>query len=574
MVAPIVFISVPLRTKFENVKQLYVISISVRHFESVSGLLLCQRDRPYLSCVLHFNSLYSYLNPYIEKASNIRLSLPQGANNGDSDSSSDDDGTETVLPLNESTIAAASAQQRLIEQLELEKKARDVAVPTSDELVKLRLRELEEPIIYFAESKADRRQRLRMVLAQRGITQGMPLGVSAAQMEAAESAAAAGEAHVVERPFSTEGSLELKVARLWILRDSLERAQKRLAAARSAAPQPAADTDAMDVDGAQDIVDPLAYVKKFTGIASEVGDDRPLASVRFNPRGDLMATAAWSGICKVWSVEKYSCQMTLRGHTDRIQHAAWHPESGISQSTSAVNLVTGGADRGIRLWNMEKETAIAVWEQAHEDRINKIAFHPSGNYLATTSFDTKWNFWDIEKGKCLLSQEGHSRPTYGIAFQCDGALVCTAGLDAYARVWDIRIGKTVSILRGHVKQVLSVDWHPNGYVLATGSDDHSIRIWDLRKKATLNTLVGHTGLVSDVSFQHGTGEFLVSGGYDGKICIWSGKDLSLTKMLTGHEGKVTGVHIQPGAGPGQPPKHLASTGFDRTWKLWAHEQLF
>lgn len=472
---------------------------------------------------------------------------------------------------------SVAQQQRLVAQLELEQRAANLAVPTSDELVKLRLRELEEPIIYFAETKAARRQRLKMILAQRGITQGMPLGVTAAQAEAAERAADAGEAHVVDRPYSSEGTIDLRVARLWILRDSLERAQRRLSVANAQIPAPiedegAAPADAMDIDG-PDATDPLGYIKKFTGISSEMGDDRPLSSIRFNPRGDLLAVASWSGLCKVWSTTQSQCQLTLRGHTERIQHAVWHPFSGVSQSTSALNLVTGGADRAIRLWNLETETAVTAWTNAHEDRINKIAFHPSGNYLATTSFDTKWNLWDIEKGKLLISQEGHSRPTYGVAFHCDGALVCTTGLDAFARVWDTRIGKTISILRGHAKQVLAVDWHPNGFLIATGSDDHTVRVWDLRKKATLNTLVAHTGMVSDVSFQAPSGDFLVSSGYDSKICVWSGADLTLTKMLSGHEGKVTGVHIQPQSAPGMPPRYLASCGFDRTWKLWAHEEL-
>jgi U4/U6 small nuclear ribonucleoprotein PRP4 len=479
---------------------------------------------------------------------------------------------EVVLPLNETTTQSVSAQQRLVEQLALEQRATNIGVPTSDELIKLRLKELEEPIIYFGETKAERRQRLKLTLAQRGLTQGMPMGVSAAQAEAAER----GDDFDIERPYSSEGSLDLRVARLWILRDSLERAQRRLTAAKAAkanATQPA-ESDGMDVDVPEAAQDPLAYVKKFTGIASELGDDRPLSSIRFNPNGDLLAVASWSGLCKVWSAENYSCKMTLRGHSERIQHAVWHPASGSTQSAGALNLVTGGADRSIRFWNLEKETAITALTDAHEDRINKIAFHPSGNYIATSSFDTKWNLWDVEKGKLLLSQEGHSRPTYGIAFQCDGALVCTTGLDAFARIWDIRIGKTVSILRGHAKQVLAVDWHPNGFVLATGSDDHTVRVWDMRKKATLNTLVAHTGLVSDVAFQPGTGDFLVSSGYDSKICIWSGSDLTLTKMLPAHDGKVTGVHIQPLAAPGQPPKYLASCGFDRTWKLWGHEELF
>lgn len=61
----------------------------------------------------------------------------------------------------------------------------------------------------------------------------------------------------------------------------------------------------------------------------------------------------------------------------------------------------------------------------HQDRICRVAFHPSGDYVASASFDTTWRLWDVATSKELLLQEGHSKEVYSVEFQDDGALVAS-----------------------------------------------------------------------------------------------------------------------------------------------------
>lgn len=91
-----------------------------------------------------------------------------------------------------------------------------------------------------------------------------------------------------------------------------------------------------------------------------------------------------------------------------------------------------------------------------------MAFHPSGSYVASASFDETWRLWDAETGAELLLQEGHSKGVYAVEFQGDGALLCSGGMDAIGRVWDLRSGKTAMVLDGHVKDLLAIDFAPNG----------------------------------------------------------------------------------------------------------------
>ena len=77
------------------------------------------------------------------------------------------------------------------------------------------------------------------------------------------------------------------------------------------------------------------------------------------------------------------------------------------------------------------ESPLAVLE-GHEERVCRVAFHPSGRYIASASFDTSWRLWDAEKGKELLLQEGHSKEVYTVEFQGDGSLIAS-GCAGYLR---------------------------------------------------------------------------------------------------------------------------------------------
>ena len=57
-----------------------------------------------------------------------------------------------------------------------------------------------------------------------------------------------------------------------------------------------------------------------------------------------------------------------------------------------------------------------------------MAFHPSGNYVSSASFDTTWRLWDVTTSQELLLQEGHSKEVYSVDFQDDGALVASGSV--------------------------------------------------------------------------------------------------------------------------------------------------
>ncbi|KAF9038429.1 U4/U6 snRNP-specific spliceosomal protein [Panaeolus papilionaceus] len=493
---------------------------------------------------------------------------------------------------------AASERARLenkviLDELERKKKARTLAVPTDDNRVKARLREIGEPITLFGERAADRRDRLIYVLSQINAARGDdPMHVDE------ESSS---ESEEEEEEFYSPGSLELLEARRRIAEFSVPRAQERITQQRK--------DSQMDLGRVVDIRKKVFNeIKKFANLGSQIGDERPISQVRFSPDNKILATGSWSGTVKLWNMPNCTPIRALRGHSDRVGGVAWHPKATLTQSAESINLVSGGGEGTLALWSLASDTPLSILK-GHKDRVCRVAFHPSGDYVASASFDTTWRLWDVNTSTELLLQEGHSKEVYSVDFQNDGALVASGGLDAIGRVWDLRSGRTAMVLDGHVQAIFSIAFSPTGYQVATGAGDDTIRIWDMRAIKSLYTIPAHVSNVSDVRFfyandlhfqytppdvtmsddskadeekaekrdpekdrasaeeewRYRSGLFFASAGYDGFVKLWSADDWQLLKRLTTDAGKVMSVDISSDG------NMLASGTYNRNFQLFAPE---
>ena len=362
---------------------------------------------------------------------------------------------------------------------------------------------------------------------------------------------------------------------------------------------------------------------------SQYGDVRPLSAVCTSsvqsvvgsdvPSGSfpkIIATGGWSGGIKIWNggddhngnnirSDNYlqeAAPLDMLGaknivHEDRIMGIAMKPYITSMTSTEPLTLVASASidltaklcavklneDANIsdamdveNLNTKDNQLHYNIEECAHlkghAARLCNVAFHPTGRYVATTSFDHTWRLWDVEtssmeEGKELLLQDGHAREVYGVGFHPDGSLVATTDFGGVVQCWDLRTGKSACHFLGHAKRVICSEFSPNGFQLATAGDDGTIKIWDLRRRRPSASIPAHTNLITQLKFAHSSssqnGEFLASSSFDGTGKIWSTRDWKLLTSLQGHEGKVMGIDVLDG-----PDCGIVTCGYDKTLKLW------
>lgn len=148
----------------------------------------------------------------------------------------------------------------------------------------------------------------------------------------------------------------------------------------------------------------------------QVGDERPLTQGKFSPDGQVFATTGWTGLVKLWSVPDGKHLKTLKGPETRCHGLAFAPIDENAMSTDDYTIATAMANGKIQIWNTERPNEPAATFTGHEDRVNRVVWHPMGKFVASTSHDTTWRLWDVERETELLCQEGHSSGTCSFSF--------------------------------------------------------------------------------------------------------------------------------------------------------------
>lgn len=482
-----------------------------------------------------------------------------------------------VIPSTARAGIAPEKASAILSQMDRKKKAAAIVVPTDDGRVRMRLREMGEPITLFGEGPGDRRDRLREILYQKqeALSGGDGGGGDDMEMKDAGSPLSDdehGDEEEDDEEFYTPGEPELLDARKKMAAYSLLRARDRINTQKTEATIPLQ----------KHIKHRRAIKEHLSGyqvLGSQIAGDRPVALARISPDSKLVAAGSWSGTIRLLEIPSLENKGLLRGHTDRVGGMSWHPQATVSLPPESANLASGGAEGQIHLWSLDQPTPISTLT-GHSARVCRVEHHPNGQYLASASFDTTWRLWDLESQRELLLQEGHSREVYTVAFQGDGALIASGGLDSIGRVWDLRTGRTIMVLDGHVREITGLAWHPDGYRVLTSSGDASVKVWDVRMVRCTATIGAHKKLVSDVRFFRGSGAgsglpgdmgaegtYFVTGGFDGEVKIHSSDDWAFVKGLSAHSGNVTSVDVS------MDGRFIVSSGQDRTCKLWAREDV-
>ena len=274
------------------------------------------------------------------------------------------------------------------------------------------------------------------------------------------------------------------------------------------------------------------------------GHSREVTSVSFHPTEPILVTGSYDHTAKLWRFSPndgvdLSPVSTLEGHIFGIMSVAFDPTGRL--------LATGSRDGFTKVWRVSTNgaaaTAVSTLDADDGSRdlysdVFSVAFHPSGRFLATGSWDKTAKLWRVSPDNdtiwtCVSTLAGHSDWVKSVAFDPTGRFVATGSFDKTARVWrmspDGAAATCVATLAGHSSIVYSVAFHPSGQFLVTGSGDNTVKLWrfplDRLKPDRLNpecieTLTGHTAPVTSVAF-HPSGNLLATGSRDTTAKLWN-----------------------------------------------------
>lgn len=300
-------------------------------------------------------------------------------------------------------------------------------------------------------------------------------------------------------------------------------------------------------------------------------------------------------------VHGWSRQTAVTGHTDEVRV--------VSFLADGRTMISGGADRTIRLWDVPEGKPRTIWQRvpefdaapsttviavcaaaglmaragaeqgtaeiwdiatvarlrtirAHARNIDAVALSRAGSLLITVSAD-EVKTWDVATGRALARLAApHLYRISAASAAPDGKAIAVAFTDRTLGLFEPITGKTLMQFDGVPGQVKALDFSPDGTLLASGQEapaEASVRIWDVTQPAAVQRVTGPPNQAAAIAFSP-DGRRLASA--ERVVTVWDVEARKPTHAFTGHTAVVRSLAFSPDGAL------LASAGEDRVIALW------
>jgi hypothetical protein len=249
-------------------------------------------------------------------------------------------------------------------------------------------------------------------------------------------------------------------------------------------------------------------------------DDGPAAAISVS--GNRLLTGHANGNIVLWDWERAEKLSTFKRNDAEIWAVAF--------LGSGDRFASASHDWKIAVWDASNATGPFGVLEAHDSAVQSLAFGQSGSkpLLVSGSADKTLKIWNLETLERIRTYRGHRDYVSAVAFSEDVRDIASASLDGNIRIWSGRSNRLTRSLSGHNGRANALAFAPSRGVLASGGGDGKVRVWDYKKSRTPRTLPSHPGEVTALAFSQ-DGARIASGGDDGVVRIW---DNPLQKPVT------------------------------------------
>ena len=240
-----------------------------------------------------------------------------------------------------------------------------------------------------------------------------------------------------------------------------------------------------------------------------------VTSIAIAPDGATLAIAENKRIA-LWDVVNRKLLRTLNAHTDIVHDVEFSP--------TGEDLASASFDRTARLWRVADGHLIATID--HGDHVRAVSFSPSGDRLITGGWDRSLRAFDVKLGVSPVFR-GHSQPVKAVTFNDDGTELISVARDGSIRRWDIDAGREISKKQLEGEQVMTLS--RDGLRLVT-SDRHGVAyLWDLERGTKRTLAGGQSQTIATAAFSP-NGAILASLGHKGELLAWSVSDHTMSRL--------------------------------------------
>ena len=273
-------------------------------------------------------------------------------------------------------------------------------------------------------------------------------------------------------------------------------------------------------------------------------------------RGDAVFTGGRDGTIREWAAPSASENASKNAAAFpsapnaavTSAHAGWvNAVTPLAGDENANVLVSGGADRAVKLWRRSKSdadgsgavglTLVSTLER-HADYVTRLAAPTDascgGAFLSAGLGADQVFLWDASRSSFAPGESsegerknapvarfaGQTDSAYALAADATCAVLVTGDVKGVVRRWDARAPRErPTALKGHAGTVRCASVDPTGRLCLTGSSDGAVRLWDLGQARCVQTLTGTHGCSVWSAAPDASWHSVVSGGADGAVYV-------------------------------------------------------
>src|SRR5262249_34920581 len=139
-----------------------------------------------------------------------------------------------------------------------------------------------------------------------------------------------------------------------------------------------------------------------------------------------------------------------------------------------------GGDHWVRIGDVVKGQETDALPE-HKGQVYTASYSPDGRYLATAGADRVVRIWDVDAGTSRLVRplKGHNEEIWCVAFSPDSRYLASADGTGVVKLWDTANWRLVHTIPGYGQVAWCAVFSPDSQRLAIGYGGGTIRVWDV-----------------------------------------------------------------------------------------------
>ncbi|MBA2125987.1 serine/threonine protein kinase [Hyphomicrobium methylovorum] len=239
-------------------------------------------------------------------------------------------------------------------------------------------------------------------------------------------------------------------------------------------------------------------------------DDGPATAIAV--RNNRVATGHANGAVAIYDLDSKRRLFHFKRNDARIWSVVF--------AGSEDRVAAAGHDWAITLWETSSESAPAAVLEGSENAVQALASDPSGQWLASGGADRIVRLWNLETRDVRRVYRSNADFISALAFSGDGGSIASGALDGAVKMLSTANNRTQRQLDRHPGSVTAVAFSAPQDLLASASEDGLVRLRSLKRPRTVIKLPGTNVGAESIAFTN-DGHTLLTGGRDGVLRFWT-----------------------------------------------------